>query len=428
MVPRARSGGGVRIPEHDAEPVGHADVLAGGLCDLGLGDRLALDEVVDGAAGALEVPLSELVDALGEQQVGHRVDDRLELLEQAEKLLALVAGECGPEVGERARLVEVGGGAAAVLVLDAAEETRRVPVLPVRQQPVAVEHVAFRALAPDPRSVAPVRVGILAGVLLVVELSLDRGVGFPERELVLHQIDRVVVGVVVGLRALAEPALEPVAEQRAERLPLANALEHPFSGPDPPRREVDVEQLPEFGVVVVVLPAAAEDRGGARVIGGGTVDVLGVLAAGGGVRPGHLVVEVVGVEVPDEGVGADVGRRLPRARCLPSVDAAGRGVVTAGGERSEYTPAAGGSVGLGVLQVPVLRLALEHRLAGPPQRRVLDVVGGGVLLAGGRSVHRTPAVAGVVHLRGVGRLGPLAALEVVADVLELGAVVEVDLL
>ena len=87
-------------------------------------------------------------------------------------------------------------------------------------------------------------------------------------------------------------ALDPVPQQRCERLVTGEAVEDPLGLADPTRRDRQIE-----GFVVAGVPPGAQDGGGGRMRERGRVDVAEALD-----RPGS-----VGPQIFDPAEAADVG-------------------------------------------------------------------------------------------------------------------------
>ena len=113
-VGRPASGRRGRVGEHE-QPVGDRGAGARRAHDLDVGRLgVAARERVDRRARALRVALHELVDALGDEQVGERVDGVVERAQLGVDRLALRAGERrqpGGDAPERDRRVVPARGA-----------------------------------------------------------------------------------------------------------------------------------------------------------------------------------------------------------------------------------------------------------------------------------------------------------------------------
>ena len=92
-----------------------------------------------------------------------------------------------------------------------------------------------------------------------------------------------------GAGPLVQPALEPVAEQGAERLPAPHAVEQRQRVADAGAREVDVQRLVVRVAAPVRQAAAAQDAGGGGVDEAGRVDEAAV---------GAVVQHVAAVDLP----------------------------------------------------------------------------------------------------------------------------------
>jgi hypothetical protein len=162
--------------------------------DLGLGRRPLAIERIHRRCRALGVAHSHLVHALGQEQIGDRVDQGIELAEL-----------CNDPMLVRA----------ARRQLRPAREQRVAEVLPELQQLDAVDDVARG----DRFQLHGI---VAAGHQRHGCQPAQRQDPFGQRH-----------------AALAQPSLEPVAEQRAERLALAHAVEHAHRGGHPQRGQVD---------------------------------------------------------------------------------------------------------------------------------------------------------------------------------------------
>ena len=131
---------------------------------------------------------------------------------------------------------------------------------------------------------------------------------------------------------LVQPALEPVAEQRAERLAAAHAVEQRQRVADAGARQVDVQRLVVRVAAAVGEPAAAQHAGRGGVDQSRRVDVAAV----------HAVVQHVdAVDLTRRRGGAqlDVLEPRRRRRCSTPVAAAGAQVAAAAGTAAEVIQA-----------------------------------------------------------------------------------------
>ena len=254
-----------RRPEQQTLTVCQAGLAARRPRDGRVRQRVAVGQRRHRAAGALVVPLAELVDALGGEEVAGSVD---------------VVGQCRDNIVDRGVV-----GVAVVFRWQFLTVLEGV-VVPVLDEFAAVDHVPFREFL--------LALGLALDLALVGALQFAdlRGEHRPEDVCVLHHVR-------VGLQGrLSEATLEAISQQFRQRLAASDPADESQARPDAIRREVDRQDVLAL-VGLVGLVAAPEDRRRRGVLFGRAVDVLEMVATFDIRR-----------EILDEAVAPDVQPRI----------------------------------------------------------------------------------------------------------------------
>ena len=231
--------------------------------DLGLGRvRLPGAEHVQRGGGARGVSRDDLVDGLGEQQVGHRIVGLMQLADRGQHGLLLAHwtrrdGQWVRRAGADPAHPDVG------LVVGAAAQLGHDGGVTQLEQGQTVDDVGGRQGLGDRRA----RIGELAG---------------PQRREAAQNGDEPVE-LEAASRELVQPPFQPVAEQRAELLAPSHPVQQAQRVAHPRAREVEVEGRILRVAVVVGEPAAAQHAGGGRVD-----EARGVHEAAVGVADQHV--------------------------------------------------------------------------------------------------------------------------------------------